>query len=140
MRPPEAFSSGQQYHLNVNVNNNSGFSGPRGGLGNGVIQPSNTGSISSKAGISNGNGGKNIPAPPVPRATWSFGPGVSGFPHMGGGGIGTGESVGPRFNNSNRRTSGHISSGGNSRASSTNCDDVSSIAVSVFVVQSSRLF
>ncbi len=137
MRPPEGFLSGQQYHLNVN--NNSGFSGPRGGLGNGIIQPSNTGcSISSKAGNSTGNGGKkNIPAPPVPRATWSYGPGVSGFPHTGGSGIGSGESVGPRFNNSNRRTSGHISSEGNSRASSTNCDDVSSIAVSVFVVQSS---
>lgn len=47
------------------------------------------------------------------------------------------ESVGPRFNTLNRRTSGNTSSGGNSCASSNN-DDVSSIASSSTTSSSSR--
>jgi hypothetical protein len=46
------------------------------------------------------------------------------------------ETVGPRFNSLNKRMSSNTSSGGNSCASSTtNGDDVSSIAVSSFTFQ-----
>ncbi|KAF9525337.1 hypothetical protein CPB83DRAFT_859653 [Crepidotus variabilis] len=137
--------------------NQVGASGPRGGLGNGVLTAGNNSvngrPIPARDG-SNSSGGKRnmqpMPTPANTRSAWSYGPGVSlgGFPTglaaSGGGAFGGGgggnDSVGPRFNNSNnsnRRTSGHTNSGGNSRASS-NCDDVSSIASSSTTSSSSR--
>ena len=80
-----------------------------------------------------------VPPPQSTRAAWSYGPGVGigGFPTsissagdgMGLSGMVGGGGVGPRFGSNSRRTSGHTSSGGNSRSSS-NYDEVSSTAVS----------
>jgi hypothetical protein len=139
MRPPlESFSSNPQYSSPMNYPNGGdyGHGGPRPGLGNGIIQPNarpmshRSSSSSSGNSISNNSSKRN--APSASRPTWSSGPGIpmGGFLyHVGGGGVN--ESVGPRFNSLNRRTSGNTSSGGNSCASSTtNGDDVSSIAVS----------
>ena len=139
IRPPlEGFTSNPQYSNNMNYNNGGdyGHGGPRPGLGNGIIQPNarpmshRSSSSSSGNSICNNSSKRGAPAS---RPTWSGNP-VGGFPyHVGGGGVN--ESVGPRFNSLNRRTSGNTSSGGNSCASSTtNGDDVSSIAVSTLVL------
>jgi len=118
--------------MNYNNGGDYGHGGPRPGLGNGIIQP-NTRPMSNRS--SSGSSGNSISnnrskaAPTPSRPSWNSGPGipVAGFPYHAGGS----ESVGPRFNSLNRRMSGNTSSGGNSCASSTtNGDDVSSIAVS----------
>lgn len=139
MCPPlEIFRNNSQYNSNVNYNSGGGY-GPSGGLGNGIIQPavrpiSHRSSSSGSGNSHNNNDSKRvIPAPSASRPTWNSAPG-SGFPyHVGG--VGMNESIGPRFNSLNKRTSGNTSSGGNSCASSTtNGDDVSSIAVSILVL------
>ncbi|KAF8202258.1 hypothetical protein BJ912DRAFT_896867 [Pholiota molesta] len=118
----------------------------RNGLGNGVIAPNNNGRSTSRNGAGLGgppmgaNGAKNrAQAPPPHRTAWSYGPGVG----MGGYTApvipGANDSVGPRFNTTNRRPSGNSSSGGNSRASSTN-DDVSSTSSSTTSSSSRRTF
>ena len=118
-------------------NHNGSGNGLRSGLGNGIISPNSNGRVPVTRGVGpsavgNGNGvngtKSRLPMPPQARTAWSYGPGVGMGGYVAPSGITTGDAIGPRLNSNHRRPSGNSNSG-NSHASS-NCDEVSSTAVS----------
>ncbi|KDR80650.1 hypothetical protein GALMADRAFT_241006 [Galerina marginata CBS 339.88] len=149
---------------NGHFNHNHNGTGPRNGLGNGVIPPNNNGRTNTNSrngvgpgmnlnnGSANGNGvngGKQrAQMPPSARSAWSYGPGVGhgGFTSASGmasGNGNSGESVGPRFQShthGQRHPSGNGSSGSGGHRSSSHSDEVSSTSSSTTSSSSRRTF
>lgn len=97
------------------------------GRNGGMNTSNNNGRIPTRNnGAVNGGGKAREPPPTQARSAWSYGPGVGIGGYVTPAGSVSGDAVGPRLSSTRRQSSN--SSSTNSRSS--NCDDVSSTAVS----------